>query len=124
MTQPTYRVTCPLDKLTLLPVVLGPDSAPWFCVGCRTSYWAAELSETARKQYRPAVRDFGYGAPLEQLQRDVEAEIAEAVIRGTSCREDQIGLLPMAGLQRLVDDPRIHGSFRPLVTAELTRKGG
>lgn len=124
MTQPTYRVTCPLDKLTLLPVVLRPDSAPWYCVGCRYSYWAAELSEAARKQYRPAVRDFGYGEPLEQLQRDVEAEIAEAVIRGTSCREDQIELLPLVGLQRLADDPRVHESFRAKVTPELIRKGG
>lgn len=110
--------------MELLPVVLDPRSAPWFCLRCRHSWWAAELSETARKQFRPSVRDFGFGEPLAQLQRDVTAEVDEAIARGTSCREDMLELVPLVGVARMANDPRIAEEFRPKVKAELARKGG
>lgn len=121
MTLP-YRTTCLVDGQVLLPIVLDPHSAPWWCLRCRHQYWVAELTEDARKLFRPSVEDFGYGAPLQLLQDLVAREHDEAIARGTSCREDQLAYIPYVGLQRMKHDPRIHPDFRAKVDLEAARK--
>jgi hypothetical protein len=116
---PTYRLTCPYCNGALYPNAFTPESAPWLCSICKHSWWAAELSEKARKQFRPNLCDFGYGQLLEDLQNEVLAERDEARIRGTSVRLDQLQLLPAIGLKQL---PQV-GKFGDYVKLEIKRKG-
>ena len=116
----SYSTRCPLCNGALYPVVLGPDSAPWMCVICRHSWWVAELTADARKLFRAVYGDFGFGPDTDALRQAVEAERVEAVERGTSCREDQIALLPVAGLKWLVSRKVLPKQ----VKAEMKRKGG
>lgn len=118
---PDYRTTCPYCNAVLYPAVFTPDSAPWICVICHHAWWATELSEEARKQFRPALCDFGYGMKLVELQEKVLAEREAARARGTSVRSDQVQLLPLHLLQRL---PQDEGEFGDFVKIEITRKGG
>jgi hypothetical protein len=119
---PTYRLTCPWCNGVLYPIAFTPESAPWVCVICSHAWWAAELSETARKQFRPSFCDFGWGAALEPLQALVEQEREAARARGTSVRSDQLQSLPLSILQRL-PGPTTEG-FGELLKLEITRKGG
>jgi hypothetical protein len=121
---PTYRTKCPIDGFELLPVALDSTVPPWFCMRCRHSWWVTQLSEDARKQFRPAVEDFGYGPELEALEALVATEKQEAETRGTSCREDQIELLQAPTLRWMALDPKIHEDFKASVKPELARKGG
>lgn len=118
---PTYRVTCPWCNNALYPIAFTPESAPWVCVVCSNAWWAAELSEEARKRFRPAVCDFGIGPGLLELQAKVLQEREEARARGTSVRHDQVQLLPLYVLQRL---PQEEGEFGDLVKREIARKAG
>jgi hypothetical protein len=117
---PNYRLTCPWCNGRLYPIAFTPDSAPWICVICSHAWWVAELSEEARKRFRPAMCDFGFGPGLEELQEKVKLEREEARARDTSVRSDQIQLLPLYVLQRLSRE----GRFGELVQLEITRKGG
>lgn len=117
---PSYRVTCLWCNGQLYPIAYSPESAPWVCVICGHAWWVSELSEAARKQFRPFFCDFGFGTQLEPLEQLVTAEREEARARGTSVRSDQIQSLPLAILQRLP----IEGEFGDLVKLEITRKGG
>jgi hypothetical protein len=120
--QPSYRNQCPNCNFVLYPVVLDPKSAPWLCIRDRYSWWAAELSEKARKQFRKATFDFGWGEQLDWLNAEIQDEMKLAEVRGTSCREDMIELVPLAGLQRMESDPGIHLDFKKLVSVERVRK--
>lgn len=117
---PNYRLTCLWCNGALYPVAYDPDSAPWLCVICAHSWWAAELTEEARKRFRPAYCDFGVGLPLLELQAQVELERDEARMRKTSVRFDQVQLLPLSILKHLPQE----GEFGDLVRLEITRKGG
>lgn len=47
-----------------------PQVAPWLCTGERLGFWNAELTPTARKLYRPHLRDFGpNGASIREAVR-------------------------------------------------------
>lgn len=93
------------------------------CVICRHAWWAAELTEGARLLFRADSVDFGFGAPQQELAAAVEAERAAAHGRGTSCRPDQLALVPVIGVQRLAASS-LADDFAALVADELTRKGG
>jgi hypothetical protein len=105
----------------LYPIVLDPDSAPWFCARCRRSWWVAELREHAA--YQPTRDDFGFGEGQWAIDRAVETERQEAHARGSSCRPDQLSLLStqLEWLQaaQSVLDPEFHSQ----VVREATRKG-
>ena len=121
-TQPTdYQPTCPRCESTLYPIVLDPDSAPWFCARCRRAWWVAELRE--RAAYQPLRDDFGFGEGQCAIDRAVETERQEAHARGSSCRPDQLSLLStqLDWLQaaQSVLDPEFHSQ----VVREAIRKG-
>ena len=118
---PTYRVTCPWCNGALYPVVLDPASAPWVCVICRHGWWVAELVESARVHFRPAFCDFGFRDPARQITADVIDERMVAHERNTSCRSDQLALVPLSGLQIITTTD---AAFEALVQAEIIRKGG
>lgn len=103
MTQPSYATKCLACGGPLSPVALDPDTAPWLCQiahqGLR-GYWACELASQA-PAYRSQHSDFGFGAPAIALRALVDQEHAAAVTRGTSLREDQLGLVDAATLTRL-----------------------
>jgi hypothetical protein len=121
-TQPTdYQPTCPRCESTLYPIVLDPDSAPWFCARCRRAWWVAELRE--RAAYQPLRDDFGFGEGQWAIDRAVETERQEAHARGSSCRPDQLSLLStqLGWLQNAgaVLEPGFHAQ----VVREATRHG-
>jgi hypothetical protein len=121
--QPTYRLTCPYCNGHLYPAFFTPESAPWLCSICHNAWWAAELSEGARKMFRPALCDFGINfTMLDSLQNVVLRERDEARARGTSVRSDQLQLLPLDILQHL-PGPTTE-IFGELLKLEITRKGG
>jgi hypothetical protein len=117
---PTYRLTCLYCNGALYPVAYTPESAPWTCTICHQAWWVAELSEEARRRFRPAYCDFGHGPELEALQKLVLEERDEARIRKTSVRSDQIQLLPVFVLKRLPQD----NELGDLIKLEITSKGG
>lgn len=118
---PAYRLTCPYCNGALYPAVFTPESAPWVCVICHNAWWAAELTEEARKRFRPALCDFGIGPGLLELQQQVLEERDQARAHGTSVRSDQIQLLPLPVLQRLQLQ---EDAFGDAVRNEISRKGG
>lgn len=118
---PTYRVTCPYCNGQLYPIAFTPESAPWACSICHYAWWASELTEEARKIFRPFYADFGFGPKTVELQEKVQAEREEARVRGTSVRMDQLQLLPANILRRLPESETDFGDFLKL---EITRKGG
>jgi len=121
MSQPTYPTKCLACGHALDPVALDPDTAPWLCPvvhpGLR-GYWACELSSQA-PAYRSQHADFGFGAPAIALRALVDQEHAAAVTRGTSLREDQLGLVPAAVLTRLSALPPGDAAFTAALTAAL-----
>lgn len=118
---PDYRTTCPWCNGALYPIAYTPDSAPWLCIICGHSWWASELTEKARKQFRPAFCDYGFGPALEPLEAAVVAEREEARARKTSVRSDQVQSLPLPILRLL---PKSGDEFGAMVEAEIARKGG
>ena len=121
-TQPVdYAPECPSCHMALYPIVLDPDSAPWFCARCRRSWWVAELREHAA--YQPMRDDFGFGEGQWAIDRAVETERQEAHARGSSCRPDHLSLLStqLDWLQaaQSVLDPEFHSQ----VVREAIRKG-
>jgi hypothetical protein len=119
---PTYRLTCPYCAGALYPAFFTSESAPWLCVICHNSWWASELSEAARKQFRSALCDFGFGQSLLELHDLVLQERESARARGTSVRVDQLQLLPLHILQRLPGPTT--KEFGELLKLEISRKGG
>jgi hypothetical protein len=116
--QPKYRTTCLYCNGVLYPIALDPESAPWVCVICNHSWWAVELSEESRKQFRANLCDFGFGPHLQILRDKVLVERGEARRRGTSIRLDQVQLLPLSALKRVSSE----GEFGAFVKEEITRK--
>lgn len=86
-------IDCPTCGQQLSPHVGMPESPPWVCHVCRHMYWVCELHGDARAKFRPAFRDFGYGAHNDKLKMDREIEYRDAIKRGCSVREDQLGML-------------------------------
>ena len=121
---PTYKTDCPQCGKELQPVALGPDTAPWLCgpTGCSLGFFACELTATARKSW--GHHGFIHGPHSEQLHADRLAEFAQSVSRGTSLREDQIGIASTELLQSLTLNPNVSAAFLALVQTQLTNSGG
>lgn len=69
---PDYQPTCPICGADLQPVLLGPDSPPWVCVGDSRAWWPSELVEEYRKDFNPVLREFRGKARRELPQRIIE----------------------------------------------------
>lgn len=94
--RPAVTLDCPQCGGPLAPVILDPETAPWLCNHCALGFWSAELSNAARKDWRPKERDFGFNA--RELRAACLRERTEARQRGTSLREDMVGQLSGAQL--------------------------
>lgn len=102
----SYALTCPHCGGRLEPVAQGPECPPWLCRACRQGWWVAELTPEARDAYRHHRRDF---RPHKPVRVAVFAERELAHQRGTSLREDQLGIvapstLAALGGRRITDD--------------------
>ena len=69
-----HETTCPHCGQELTEVTLGGDHPPFVCTTCHIAFWAAELSNLARDNWRPSHRDFGHGEHVALIRsaRDVE----------------------------------------------------
>lgn len=119
MPPPTYLLSCPGCGQQLQPVALGPQHAPWACITCRHGYFVAELTASARAAFRPRQFDFGFGKPAQKIAIAVEAELSEALTRGTSLREDQLGLVALSVLSAM-QLPK--GAFAALIAAAIASR--
>lgn len=117
---PTYPLTCPNCAGALYPVVLDPTVAPWVCVICNHAWWVAEIL-AAPAQWRPATQDFGTGTLLATLQQAVLTERQAAEQRGSSCRVDQLQMIPLPGLLYL-SQLKLDPAFMSQVETEIQRK--
>ncbi len=72
---------------------LAPDVTPWVCLICHHGYWHSEVTAESRQAYNPAIK---YWEPDYQpvLHQAIDQERTHAVMRGSSLRPDQIGLVP------------------------------
>ena len=113
-----YRIGCPKCGKALMPVALGPDTAPWLCADCARGFFTVELTEEARAQYRPDKDDWGHGTPATTLRSKVTDEWVKAQVRGSSLRHDQLDLVDKDTLSRLADAP-VHPDFAAAVKGEL-----
>ncbi len=123
MTALSYQTTCPKCGAQLQPVALGPHTAPWLCAGCHRGFWACELSSYARSVYRSDKDDWGFGQSRQSIQTEVEVEQSQALLRGTSLREDQIGVAHVDVITSLANRMGIAFSFASLLKAELVNRG-
>lgn len=63
--------------------------------------------------------------PHEQVLHNArQTEFTQSVSRGTSLREDQIGIASTELLQSLALNPNIDAAFLALVNTQLANKGG
>lgn len=90
-----YHRSCPHCGCDLKPNALGPDTPPWRCDECHTSWWVAELSQYARQHYNPHKLDWGHrgSEPHLKIRAQVAAELEVAIKRGVSLRREQLGLV-------------------------------
>lgn len=120
----TYPTKCPSCGASLQPVALDPETAPWLCPifhpGLRGFFTAELTSGLFRSQHS----DFGFSPDRLTLREAVHAELAAARLRGSSLREDQIGLADVSLLQFVHDHQQVHESFRALVAAQLASRKG
>lgn len=117
----TYLTSCPKCGGQLAPVALDPQTAPWLCASCGLGFFAAELSPAARSAYRPQFRDHGTSAHAIHLARD--AELAEAHARGTSARDDQIGILDDGQLAFVASRVNVHPAVKSAVAQAQKQRG-
>ena len=119
---PTYKTDCPQCGKALQPVALSPQTAPYLCSGCSLGFFACELTPTARKSW--GHHGFIHGPHSEQLHADRLSEFTQSVSRGTSLREDQIGIASTELLKTLTLNPNVSVAFLALVQTHLTNSGG
>ena len=119
MTTPTYATTCPKCGAQLQPVALDPLTAPWLCPISARGYWASELSASARAAYRPADDDWGFGLSRAPIAAEIVLEVSDAQMRGTSLRDDQFTLTPLAVLTNLAANRSVNPTFTAQIEVEL-----
>ena len=112
-----YQTTCPICGSALVPNVAGPHTPPWRCNECLQSWWVEELRAEARKAFRIVQRDWGPSntAVAKAVRTNVHNELAVAVNRGTSLRQDQLGLVPKTMLKHVLGAYRVSAQFSALV---------
>ena len=106
-----------------MAVALGPDAAPWLCVECARGFFTAELSDDARSRYRPRFHDWGQGTPAIPVSHAVDEEVAEAHLRGSSLRLDQVHLVHVGALRGLVGAVTLGDELVEAVANELLSRG-
>ncbi len=116
-----YLRTCLACGGPLVPVALGPETAPWLCSACCHGWFVCELAGVGRASFRVSHRDWGHAAGRE-LAKVRDIELAEARQRGTSALPEHLALLDVAQLGMLVKRKRLSGEFRKLVEAEQARR--
>ena len=116
---PTYATTCPKCGARLQPVALDPFTPPWLCPASARGYWASELSGSARAAYRPADDDWGFGSSRAVIAAAIVLEVADAQTRGTSLRDDQFTLTPLAVLTNLASKSGVNATFTAEIEVEL-----
>jgi hypothetical protein len=94
-------------------VVLDPQCTPWVCRMCARGFWTSELTNAARKMYRPQYHDWGFGPEAVQLRQQVTMEVVDAMMRGTSLRPDLLPRVPRHTIEALV--PQVRPAFRELL---------
>ena len=124
MSPPQYLLDCVGCGQQLAPHAGDWQSTPWLCgpLGCNRGFWTAELTPAARKAWQPHSRDHGHSPEGQAIRDAMHAERDEARLRGTSAREDQLGLLSAAELAfvaKLILAP----DFAAKVAAALKARG-
>lgn len=121
---PAYPTTCPTCGDQLAPLAADPDTAPWLCPtfheGVR-GFWTAQLNPKARKLWRAAQHDHGFGPEAQAILTAIATERGKAAQRGTSLREDQLQLTHPDALKGIKTND---AKFAALVTHALALRGG
>lgn len=120
--QPTYPVKCPKCGGTVSPVALDAQTAPWLCSRCARGWFSCELA-VAHLLFRQQYGDFGFGPPAEDLRKQAHQERVDAAVRGTSLREDQLGLTPEDVLKGVATRGHLSPDFAKVVHAHLASRG-
>jgi len=123
MTAPAYLLDCPKCGRQLAPIAGDPSSAPWLCAPCGLGWFSAELSPAARSAYRPQFRDHGTDAQAQAIHAARDVELAEAHIRGTSARLDQIDSLSAGQLAFLAGRKNLSPPVPPAVAQAQKQRG-
>lgn len=112
------HLTCPHCGHALVPVALGPETAPWLCSastgGCSTGWFHAQLTQEGRATWRPEYQDHGYAHHIHEA---MQAERDEAHERGTSARHDQIALLHPDIRAELATRAGVHKALKAAIQA-------
>lgn len=111
--------TCPNCGQEMEVVVLGPQCAPWVCRMCARGFWVSELTDAARKMYRPQSHDWGFGEEAVQLRQQVTMEVVDAMMRGTSLRPDLLPLVPRSAIVALIRQGGVGPAFRAFLEQYL-----
>lgn len=117
----SYSTKCPQCGGHLQPVALDAQTAPWLCNECHLGFWAVDLSTDARKSW--GHRGFVHDAGSQALHARRLQEHQDALVNGTSLREDQIGVAPLGVLQSALLGPNITPAFKALVQTQITNMG-
>ena len=123
MPGPSYLTSCLQCGGQLAPVALDPQTAPWLCAPCGLGFFSAELSPAARSTYRPLFRDHGTGPDADAIHATRDAELAEAHVRGTSARLDQIDSLTDGQLAFLAGRKNLSPPVPPAVAQAQKQRG-
>ena len=113
---------CLICGMAMVPVVLGPHTAPWLCPNLaahRNGFWQSECD--ARADYLPATRSFAHRVVVA-VRAAVELEYQAALARGTSLRPDQLRHLSQEHLVALGMSNGVDTMFR--AQARLLAGGG
>lgn len=121
MSTVAYHRHCPICGAALVPNATNPYTAPWRCDVCLISWWVSELTQEARAAFRVRQEDWGTlnSASHKAVRAAVHEELARALIRGTSVRQDQLGLIPPATLTAILRQFNINPSFVTAIKAAL-----
>lgn len=99
-----YHRVCIADGYPLAPNAAGPQTAPWRCDECHTSWWVAELTREAHDAWRLNQGDFGHrgSETYKAIRAAVAIEVEAAMKRGVSLRREQLGLVAPRTIQALL----------------------
>ena len=122
MQHPEYPVDCPLCGRPLTAIAHAPTTAPWQCFPCMRGWFVTELLPETRQRYIAHMLCYEWDvAPL--VLDALENEVAEAILRGTSLRMDQLVHAHPDYLKGIATSPDMDNAFLNMVRAELIRRG-
>jgi hypothetical protein len=118
---PDYPTDCPLCGRQLTPIAHAHGTAPWQCFPCMRGWFVCELRPEARQHY--VHHQLCYHWDVVPLILDaMQQELAEAALRGTSLRLDQVLYAHSDYLNGIKDSVHIDKSYSNLIKAELLRR--